>query len=1155
MPLFGKSSTAPHPPPAASPYPPAHELATNQVAHRPQPPLGAPPAHSSHPPTASGHMQQSGYITQLELKQALINGDWQPFDDQTVTMLMRIFDVDGSGSITFDEFVGLWRYIEEWQSVFRQFDRDRSGTIEPQELSNALSTFGYNLSYPLINLLQRKYNPSTAVQKPMNHQPGYSRPPANAQGITFDRFVRCCVTVRSLSESFKGVDQDRDGWVNISYETFMTLVPTRTSHRPRFAAPAAPLGLWPSLLILGPILALLTYTSVSLHYSLPTPIAHERDPSTGTPVFSEQRAMGYIRDLASYNDVDNTPRYRIVGTKEMQRTDEYILDAVDRIKREIVDDHPARDDMQIEVWHQVGDGSHLFDFMDKMVWKKYFGISNIVVRLSDGTQHSKANAILVNAHTDSTLPSPGAADDLVGVAAMLESLRVLALSKRRLTNSVIFLFNGAEESLQDASHLFITQHPLKDTVRGVINLEACGTDGKEITFQATSEEMVRALARTPTPYATIIASEIFQTGLILSDTDFRQFAEYGNLTGLDMALVQNSYRYHTRLDSYDAIEPGALQHMGESTLALLEYFTSPATSLGNSPLPTPILPKTSVSALIFFSALGGHIFVVYTRNQATILYTLLAGAVSLVLYDRVDWAQRRKAYILSSLGVLGSVLSGVIGANLAAAFTSLVMGRAMSWFRHEALPLVVYGPPTLLGIVVYQYFLVSNRLRSRLATVAQDRAESSLLEHSSLVGLVVYYTVFMLLGHALGVGSSYLFAIGSVGSLLALCFNDYVLAPQREADSGRSVHLATYMVGQVMPIMLGVEGIIGFLDLFVPLTGRLGADAPVDFIIATLTSAVGFLIVPMFLPFVHRFGASVTARLLVLLTLVTFVSLSFFTRSNWSPYDKQHPKRIFVLHMENTSTTPSEFNLHVASIDGNPFLDLVNKATEGLVPLGQVPEPTVANDLSVDWDIIYPIGQFLTTYKVPLEPVAADYVSPWSDFKVVVEKSSLDVVHMRRTINLVLEHPGVIWPVIAFEADVVDWDLPRAPERGKIRHHVKSVASYGITRFPLSVTIQLDPKSFAAALRQDQRRKHQRDDEPSALDLELGTLKIDYSGLDPLGMYPASLVADDPIEQRVRDEAQQSKLGLKFFKQVESRLEQEPVDSMLLSAVAGVAYV
>jgi hypothetical protein len=90
--------------------------------------------------------------------------------------------------------------------------------------------------------------------------------------------------------------------------------------------------------------------------------------------------MKYIKDLASYNDEASTPRYRIVGTKEMQITDEYLLNAIDRIKQEMVEVHPEGG-MQIEIWHQIGDGSHLFDFMDKMVWKKYFGISNILVRL------------------------------------------------------------------------------------------------------------------------------------------------------------------------------------------------------------------------------------------------------------------------------------------------------------------------------------------------------------------------------------------------------------------------------------------------------------------------------------------------------------------------------------------------------------------------------------------------------------------------------------------------------------------------------------------------------------------------------------------------------------------------------------------------------
>lgn len=52
---------------------------------------------------------------------------------------------------------------------------------------------------------------------------------------------------------------------------------------------------------------------------------------------------------------------------------------------------------------------------------------------------------------------------------------------------------------------------------------------------------------------------VFASGLMLSDTDFRIFDAYANLTGLDMALVGNSYVYHTRLDTPENLEVGAIQ--------------------------------------------------------------------------------------------------------------------------------------------------------------------------------------------------------------------------------------------------------------------------------------------------------------------------------------------------------------------------------------------------------------------------------------------------------------------------------------------------------------------------------------------------------------------------------------------------------------------
>ncbi|KAJ8587693.1 EF-hand [Rhizopogon salebrosus TDB-379] len=155
---------------------------------------------------------RSGAVTAIELEKALINGDWTPFDLDTVKLLMSMFDVDRSGTIGFNEFTGLWKYIKDWQNVFRHFDRDQSGSIDRGELRDALKQFGYNLSPQLIGLVQAKY--ASTVSTP------YGPPP----GITFDRFVRACVVIKQLSESFQRLDTDRDGWVQISYDQFMQTV-------------------------------------------------------------------------------------------------------------------------------------------------------------------------------------------------------------------------------------------------------------------------------------------------------------------------------------------------------------------------------------------------------------------------------------------------------------------------------------------------------------------------------------------------------------------------------------------------------------------------------------------------------------------------------------------------------------------------------------------------------------------------------------------------------------------------------------------------------------------------------------------------------------------------------------------------------------------
>ncbi|KAL7754146.1 hypothetical protein RI367_000126 [Sorochytrium milnesiophthora] len=148
----------------------------------------------------------SGSITGDELQRILYNNASTPFNDETIRLMINMFDRDHSASLQFHEFAQLWKYINEWRACFQGFDRDGSGSIDRNELKQALLAFGYNISDRLVAMLIRKYD-------------------RHGQGdITFDSFIQTCVTVRALTESFQRYDTDKDGYVNVSYETFLELV-------------------------------------------------------------------------------------------------------------------------------------------------------------------------------------------------------------------------------------------------------------------------------------------------------------------------------------------------------------------------------------------------------------------------------------------------------------------------------------------------------------------------------------------------------------------------------------------------------------------------------------------------------------------------------------------------------------------------------------------------------------------------------------------------------------------------------------------------------------------------------------------------------------------------------------------------------------------
>jgi Zn-dependent M28 family amino/carboxypeptidase len=159
--------------------------------------------------------------------------------------------------------------------------------------------------------------------------------------------------------------------------------------------------------------------------------------------------------------------------------------------------------------------------MDHDVLKMYGNVTNVIMRINTKNPPSGLrtgnDAILLGSHIDSTLPAPGAADDGMGVGVMLDIARVLVDRNDPFEGEIIFLWNGAEETLQDGSHMYSVQHETAKTVRAVINLEAAGTSGGALLFQATSREMIEAYSHAPHPRGTVIAADVFASGILLSE--------------------------------------------------------------------------------------------------------------------------------------------------------------------------------------------------------------------------------------------------------------------------------------------------------------------------------------------------------------------------------------------------------------------------------------------------------------------------------------------------------------------------------------------------------------------------------------------------------------------------------------------------------------
>ncbi len=157
-------------------------------------------------------------------------------------------------------------------------------------------------------------------------------------------------------------------------------------------------------------------------------------------------------------------------------------------------------------------------------------VANILVRIpgSNPTQ-----PVLVTGHYDSHPPAPGAGDDGISVAAMLESLRVLQAGPA-LRNDLLFLFTDGEELGWLGAKAYLYAHPQGNNETGVVLCFDARPGNAPLVLQQTSPGdawLVRQM--TGLPLSLVAGSWTNPDERTDDDTDFERFQEFG-YTGVEL---------------------------------------------------------------------------------------------------------------------------------------------------------------------------------------------------------------------------------------------------------------------------------------------------------------------------------------------------------------------------------------------------------------------------------------------------------------------------------------------------------------------------------------------------------------------------------------------------------------------------------------------
>jgi Peptidase family M28 len=311
--------------------------------------------------------------------------------------------------------------------------------------------------------------------------------------------------------------------------------------------------------------------------------------------------------------------------------------------------------------------------------------TNIIATHGDFTGD---DAVMLSAHYDSVPSGPGASDDGVGVANLLEIARVLTVRPATRHPIVLLVTDGEEAGLLGAD-LFAREHRLAKRIKAAVNMDTRGVSGPSLMFETGSANawLMRMYgAATREPITNSLWYVIYKS--LPNNTDFTVFKGAG-YQGFNLAFIGDVAYYHTPLDNWENSSGTTMQHHGANALSSLLALADAA----------ELSPPSSDA--MFFDVLARMVMVwpvsIVLPLSLLALATLWVASVLLMRNGRLSVAQAGFGFIGAIVNVLlvGALSIGVL--LLLRVLGRLPPAGSPSWIAHPQAMHIGFEALTLLS--------------------------------------------------------------------------------------------------------------------------------------------------------------------------------------------------------------------------------------------------------------------------------------------------------------------------------------------------------------------------------------------------------------------------------------------------------------------------